>query len=98
MQLLLLAMKNEFQHVVDSVSTKTMSDIAKFRNFAQDALVELLKQLITLLTARARGRELIVVVRDLLRVLTLSKRELLVPPTVTQDLYEIRMFLVWKQY
>ena len=64
-----------------------MGDVAKYRATTQENLTELLKQLIGVLVSRTRGRDLIVVVRELFRVLTLSRAELTVPPTLVQDLY-----------
>lgn len=64
-----------------------MSEIAKFRAFSQENLVEVLKQLISFLTSRAKGRELVGILRDLLRCLTLARADLEVPQTLAQDLY-----------
>lgn len=67
-----------------------MGDVVKYRSLTQESLTELLKQLIGVLVSRTRGRDLVVVVRELYRVLTLSRSELAVPPTLVQDLYALR--------
>ena len=64
-----------------------MGEIAKFR--AIEDAEDLLESLLAALRQRARGRELVVIVRDLWRAIALSRSPLFLPPGLVQDLYVV---------
>lgn len=58
-----------------------------FRVYSPEVVADLLKKLISSLGSRSRGRELVVHVRDLLKIVSVSRVPVDLPPTLVQDLY-----------